>query len=198
MNDILNMTTIQNMKIPEFHTKRLFLRGICLADAESYERHFADYEVLRYLNKTIPWPYPKGGAKEYFQSDIFPKQGVSVWHWGIFLKEDQKECIGCVSLWRKGRPEHRGFWLGKKYWGKGLMTEAVHPVCSYAFNELGFEKLIFSNAVQNTASRRIKEKTGCRFIKTMPRQFVDPQCKEVEIWELTKEGWFQFCNRKQS
>ena len=184
---------MKNIKIPEFYTKRLVLRALCLLDAESYEKHFADYEVLRYLNKNIPWPYPKGGVKEHFKNHVLPEQGIDAWHWGIFLKENQKECIGSISLYRKGRPSHRGFWLARKYWGKALMTEALHPVCSYAFNELRFKKMLLSHAIENTASRRIKEKMACRFIKTIPGRFLDPQCREAEIWELKKEHWFQFC-----
>lgn len=71
-----------------------------------------------------------------------------------------KELIGAIELRRKGEPDNRGFWLAKKHWGRGIMTEAVIPVLEYAFNELGFEKLIFSNAVGNKRSHRIKEKTG--------------------------------------
>lgn len=59
----------------------------------------------------------------------------------------------------------------------------------YTFNQLGFEKLIFSNAVGNHRSRRVKEKTGARFLYTKPKKFVSPGYSEHEVWELTKEEW---------
>lgn len=183
-------------KLPEFKTKRLFLRGTRLADAKSYKKHFVNYEVIQYLRRTVLWPYPEGGVKDFFRNEIFPKQGKNHWHWSIFLREKPKECIGGLGLWRKACPENRGFWLSKKYHGKGLMTEAVQPVLNYAFNELGFNKLIFSNAVQNKASRRVKEKTGCRYIKKIPQKFVNPNYREAEIWELTKKDWLKFYNAK--
>ena len=75
-------------KLPEFTTQRLFLRGIRLSDADSYEKHFADYEVVQFLrSSSVPWPYPKGGAREYFRKIMLPGQGVDFWNWGIFLKE---------------------------------------------------------------------------------------------------------------
>ena len=185
------------MSIPEFTTKRLFLRGLRLSDAKSYEKHFADYEIIQYLNSTVPWPYPQGGVKDFFKNIILPKQGVDRWAWGIFLKEDLTECIGSISLRRKGCPGNRGFWLGKKYHGKGLMTEAVFPVLNYGFKELRFKRMIFDNAVQNKASRRIKEKTGCRYIERRPHQFANPKYTENEIWELTKEQWLDFCRRQE-
>ena len=87
---------------------------------------------------------------------------------------------------RKGKPENRGFWLARKYWRQGIMTEAVEPIVSYAFSDLGFEKLIFANAVGNIASKRVKEKSGARLIGIEPANFVDPTYAEHEIWELTK------------
>lgn len=90
-------------------------------------------------------------------------------------------------MWREGRPENRGFWLGKPFWGKGYMTEAVAPVMDYAFNNFGFEKLVFANAVGNLKSRRVKEKTGAKLIDVKPAKFVNPEYTEHEIWELKRE-----------
>lgn len=177
------------MEIPSFETKRLFLRGITLEDVPAYEKHFVDYEVIRYLSSVVPWPYPKNGVEDFIKSMILPVQGKDRWLWGIFLKTNPKELIGGVDLWREGRPENRGFWLGKKFWGQGIMTEAVTPVMTFAFNELGFEKLIFANALGNIGSRKVKEKTGAKLIDVKPAKFVDPQFTQHEIWELKREEW---------
>ena len=48
--------------------------------------------------------------------------------WGIFLKENPDELIGCIGVYKNRPFENRGFWLAKKFWGQGLMTEAVKPV----------------------------------------------------------------------
>ena len=171
--------------LPEFQTRRLILRGIRVEDAEASTRYFVDYEVVSPLAATVPWPYPEKGAVDFITKKVLPVQGKGKWVWGIFLKDNPDELIGAVDLWREGHPEHRGFWLGKKFWAQGIMTEAVAPITEYAFNELGFEKLIFSNALGNTRSRRIKEKTGARFLRTEPAQFVNPAFSEREVWELT-------------
>lgn len=179
----------KRLELPEFETERLFLRGIQLEDARIYEKNFADYNIIQHLSHLVPWPYPKGAVKDFLQKTILPEQGIKRWMWAIFLKNKRDEVIGTVDLWRKGRPENRGFWLAKQHWGKGLMTEALKPITDYAFNQLGFKKLIFANAVGNHRSRRIKEKTGAIYIGTRPEKFVNPEYKEKEIWELTKENW---------
>jgi RimJ/RimL family protein N-acetyltransferase len=63
-------------------------------------------------------------------------------------------------------------------------------VTSYAFEELGFHKLVFSNAVGNERSRRVKEKTHAVLVGRRPACFVDPAFTEAETWELTAETWW--------
>ncbi len=179
------------MSLPTFETKRLILRAPHQSDIPLYQKNFADYEVIRYLSDRVPWPYPTDGVESFLKNLIFPHQENDLWFWVITTKESPDEVIGCVHLWRPGRPEHRGFWLAKKHWGKGFMTEAVAPITRYAFETLGFEKLVFANAVGNTRSRRIKEKTGAKLIGLGPMKFVDPAFTEHEIWELNKEDWLR-------
>ncbi len=175
----------------EFETERLYLRGVTRQNIPAYERYFVDYDVISQLSAKVPWPYPREGVREFLERFIFPRQGKDRWLWGLFLKTNPDELIGSIDLWRPGTPENRGFWLGRQHWGKGLMTEAVAPVTDYAFKVLGFEKLVFSNAVGNTRSRRIKEKTGARLIAVAPAVFVNPQYTEQEVWELTQEEWLR-------
>ena len=175
--------------LPKFETKRLILRGVVESDAFYWQKHFDDYEVIRNLSAFVPWPYPKDGVLSFLKSSILPHQGIDRWVWGIFLKEAPDELIGVVDLWREGKPENRGFWLSRKHWGQGLMTEAVEPVMAYAFDKLGFNVLVFANALGNIGSRRIKEKTGARLLRLEPAKFVDPKFTEHEIWELRKEDW---------
>jgi RimJ/RimL family protein N-acetyltransferase len=180
-----------NSKLPIFKTERLFLKEVTSADIPSYEKYFVDYEVISQLSAAVPWPYPKNGVGEFLNKFLFPDQGKTQWLWGIFEKENPDTLIGVVHLWREGRPENRGFWLGKPFWGKGYMTEAVAPIMDYAFNELGFKKLVFANAFGNDKSRRIKVKTGARLIDVKPAKFVNPKYTEHEVWELTKSEWFR-------
>jgi RimJ/RimL family protein N-acetyltransferase len=181
--------------LPVFKTKRLILKGITEEDALAYTEHFVDYEVISQLAASVPWPYPEGGVLSFIKMYILPHQGKDKWVWGLFLKETPVELIGAIDLWRKCNPENRGFWLGKKFWGQGLMTEAVVPVTDYAFSDLNFDKLVFSNALGNVRSRRIKEKTGARFVRTEPAKSVNPAYTEREVWELTKEEWVRFRDR---
>lgn len=183
------------MQISTFITKRLILRQVTLDDIVNYEKYFVDYNVIKYLRATVPWPYPDGGIQDYIEQEINPYLGKDRWLWGIFLKTFPNELIGAVELRRVGNPENRGFWLGKKFWGQGIMTEAIAPITNYAFDTLGFEKMIFTNATGNNSSHRIKEKTGARFLYKEPAKFVDSELMEQEVWEFTREDWQAFINK---
>jgi ribosomal-protein-alanine N-acetyltransferase len=176
-------------QLPVFQTSRLLLKPVSLADTQAYQKYFVDYEVVRFLSSAVPWPYPENGVEYFLENLILPQQGIDRWCFGIFLKSNPDELIGCVDLWREPRPENRGFWLGKKFWGQGIMTEAVGPITDYAFNELGFEVLYFSNAVGNTASRRVKEKAGATLLGVRPASFVSAEFTHAELWELKKENY---------
>ena len=186
---------MKNNQIPIFRTERLILREITEADAPSYEENFVTYDVISQLTKVVPWPYPKGGVLEYIKTEIVPTQGKDKWVWGITLKDNPDELIGAVELCRETRPANRGFWLGKKFWGQGIMTEVVIPITNYAFDVLDFEKLIFVNALGNDRSRRIKEKTGAKFIRVEPGEYVNPKYTQREVWELTKQEWHKLQSR---
>jgi ribosomal-protein-alanine N-acetyltransferase len=184
------------MQITPLETERLILRGVTEADAPAYEKHFVDWEIIGQLGAVVPWPYPRDGVRDFICNRILPEQGKDKWVWGIFRKEDPTGLIGVVDLWRHGRPENRGFWLGRAYWGRGYMTEAVEVVMDHAFGPLGFETLVFTNARGNVRSRRIKEKTGARLVRVEPRHFVNPDYTESEVWELTKADWERWKSRR--
>lgn len=182
------MTQIST-SFPTFTTERLILRPVAESDIPAVQRNFSDYEIVRHLSSRVPWPYPPNGAASWFREVVLPQQGIDRWVWAITLKGKPDELIGVVDLWRKGCPEHRGFWLAREHWGNGYMTEAVMPVTDYAFDVLGFDALIFSNAAANARSGRVKEKCGARRIGEQPSSYVDPALTMQELWELTKEGW---------
>jgi len=173
----------------KIETKRLFLKLVGLEHASDYQNHFNNYNVIKTLSSQVPWPFPENGVESFLKEVILPVQGKSRWLWGIFLKTNPEELIGAVDLWKDGKPEHRGFWLSEAYWGRGLMTEASNAVTDYAFKKLGFETLVFANAVGNKASKKIKENAGCRLLYVEKASFVDPKLTEHEVWELTKKEW---------
>lgn len=185
----------QPPEVPTLYTSRLVLRPLCESDLPAVQKNFEDYETVRYLAAVVPWPYPRDGALTWFRDIATPGQVQDHWTWAIALKEASSELIGLIELFQQARPSNRGFWLTRSLWGRGYMSEAVEAVNDYAFDVLGFERLLLDNALGNARSARIKDKTGARLIEVVDAKFVDPSITKMERWELTKEAWRKACQR---
>jgi len=68
-----------------------------------------------------------------------------------------------VRAWRVDRAE-LGYWIGPPFQNRGFATEAARAAIGYAFDELGLHKVTVGCIVENTASRRVIEKLGFRFL----------------------------------
>lgn len=178
------------MKPPNLQTSRLILRPLKLDDAPALQRHFARWEIIQNLSLAVPWPYPENGAHQFIQQRLQPDSDDLVW--AITEKEAVDELIGVIDYMAEDTGAgHRGFWLGLPWQGRGYMTEAVIAVQDYLFFDMGLERMVVTNAVNNPASRRIKEKTGAKLLGRIPFSHRDG-CNESEVWELTREGWARF------
>jgi [ribosomal protein S5]-alanine N-acetyltransferase len=174
--------------IPIFETKRLTLCPITLDDAPAAQRLFPHWDIVRFLGRNVPWPYPEDGALQFYRDVALPAmERGEQWLWAIRLKGGPSHMIGCISLSTQ-RNDNRGFWLGSPWQGMGIMKEACEVVTDFWFNGLNRETMRVAKAVDNIASRRISEKEGARCVSTEERVFCMGPA-QAQIWEMTKEEW---------
>ncbi len=178
------------MKTPTLETDRLILRPVTMADAPAIQKYFNNWNIIKNLSVRVPWPYPDNGAEEFLRDTLLPliESGDSI-NWVLVAKDGPREAIGMIAF----RPDEnnggdRGFWLAEPYWGRGYMTEAVTAVQDFLFFELGIDRLVVVNAKSNIGSRRVKEKTGARFLGIMEFEHHEGG-SESEKWEVTRETW---------
>ncbi|QNI35184.1 GNAT family N-acetyltransferase [Alloacidobacterium dinghuense] len=173
---------------PDLETRRLLLLPPIVADAEQIQRIFPQWEIVKYLGKVVPWPYPPDGAMTFLRDQMLPsmKRGDG-WAWTIRLKAAPARIIGFISLHNR-EETHRGFWIVPEHQGQGLMTEACNAVTDFWFNTLNMLVLRVPKAVPNIGSRRISEKQGMRLLRTEERDFVSGRYT-AEIWEITAKEW---------
>lgn len=174
--------------IPEGRTARLLLKPLELADAGQIQALFPRWEIVKYLNAKVPWPYPPDGAQEFIRDSALPQmERGEAWHWTLRLLVEPAQIIGTIGL-IKGEKENRGFWLAPEHRGRGLMTEACAWANDYYFDVLGFERMRAPKAVANHASRRISERQGMHLVLVEERDFVSGRLPS-EVWEITAEEW---------
>ena len=177
---------------PTLETSRMMMRPVRLSDAQRYQSLFAVYEVIEFLDgNVIPWPYPENGVTE-FLNFIQPKveSGETIL-WALVPKGTE-EVIGVLHLNPHSDSDNRGFWLGREYWGKGYMTEAVAASQDYCFDVLRLPRLLLSNAEPNQGSARLKEKSGATLLGyDEAKYFAGGGTYRSMKWELTAEAWRQ-------
>ena len=142
------------------------LRPVRSKDAPVIQRRFPQWEVVRWLNANIPWPYPADGAATYIAACLEEMARGEKSHWAIVPRKGPADLIGIIDLWPDDgvSRDQRGFWLDPAFQGQGLMTEAIASVNDFAFRTLGIESFYVCNAASNEASRRVKQKTGAEFV----------------------------------
>jgi len=136
-------------------TERLILRPPILSDAGDIVENVNNLRVSRYLAR-VPYPYTKKDAR------IFIKLAKKEPQFGIILKSSGK-LIGAIGLMNVNDFIKRadiGYWLGEKYWGQGLGTEALHALVKYSFKKLKLVRLQAGAAVENKASAKLLKKAG--------------------------------------
>ena len=81
--------TIVNKPLPPtpvLETARLLLRPLVPADAPAIQRRFPRWEIVRWLNPRVPWPYPEDGAVRFISEHYSENPGI---HDGdVFITND--------------------------------------------------------------------------------------------------------------
>lgn len=169
-------------------TTRLILTPLQLTDAPAIQQLFPHWEVVRYLDSRVPWPYPDDGALTYVRDIALPAiAGGNEWHWMIRLVEEPLISIGSICLYDQPG-NNRGFWLAPQWQGKGYIREACEVINAYWFETLARPVMQVPKAVGNDASRKVSQREGMRLVATQDGHFVSgPMIKE--IWEMTRAEW---------
>jgi len=138
---------------------RLRLRPLVEADAPSLVALADDAEVVRFT-ANIPHPYALTDALAFIATQDSRRQAGQ----GVALGLEQVvdgALVGVIGFGLdKGESPELGYWLGRPYWGQGLMTEALRRLLRHMFDELGFASVWAAVHPDNAASVRVLEKAG--------------------------------------
>ncbi len=65
-------------------------------------------------------------------------------------------------VWGSQRGAHMGYWVDRRFAGRGIMPTAVALATDHAFQELGLHRIEINIRPENLPSRRVVEKLGFR------------------------------------
>ena len=144
-------------------TERLVLRRWEDGDASDLYEYAKDPDV----GPIAGWP-PHQSIEE--SREVIKNVFTGREAYAVCLKTDGK-AIGAIELKLNGYTDmtdrddecELGFWLGKPFWGQGIIPEAAHEMLRHAFEDLGMTKVWCGYYDGNTKSKRVQEKCGFRY-----------------------------------
>ena len=142
-------------------TQRLILRPFTSEDAPAMYRNWAsDPEVTKFLT----WkPYESVKTADYILRQWAQQyEKPDFYQWAVELKA-LGEPVGSLSVVRRDNDvasAELGYCLGRSWWGRGLMPEAVRAVIAYLIREVGMNRVAALHDVNNPNSGRVMQKAG--------------------------------------
>ena len=169
-------------------TKRVILRPWSEEDAEELYKYASDPEV----GPPAGWqPHTSiENSREIIRTVLSAPETYAV-----CLKERGKP-VGSIGLHRndlasKDDEYELGYWIGKPFWGQGLIPEASRELLRYAFEDLGMKRIWCGYYDGNEKSRRVQEKLGFVYHHTTEgievRQMNEIRTGHVML--LTRKTW---------
>ncbi|MEO8064097.1 MAG: GNAT family N-acetyltransferase [Pseudomonadota bacterium] len=127
-------------------------------DRPSLLRFANNRNVWRNLTHRFPHPYTDADADSWF-SKLAVNAGRT--HWAIEVDGLAVGGIGTdpgEGVYAKSA--RFGYWLGEPYWGRGIMTAAVHGTVEHIFGHFDLVRLEAPVFEWNPPSMRVLEKCG--------------------------------------
>jgi RimJ/RimL family protein N-acetyltransferase len=149
------------------------LRPWRLDDVDVLPQVASDPDVVRYMNHRFPSPYTRADAEAWIRLKLGEPD---VLHWVIDVDGTLAGGIGLTP----GVLEHAGnvaigYWLGKRWWGRGIASDALRALSVHALATLRPRRLWANVMGANAASARVLEKAGYLREAVLARAIVDRQ-----------------------
>ena len=144
-------------------TERLILRRFTAEDAEAMYRNWAsDPEVTEFLT----WPPHRSPeiTRMLLEDWVSRYEEGGYFQWAIELKE-LGEVIGSIAAVKLNEATEAadiGYCMGRAWWGRGIMPEALGAVMDYLFDEVGLNRIAACHDALNPKSGRVMDKAGMK------------------------------------
>ena len=141
--------------------KHVAVRPVRLEDALDLAPLANDPEIAAHTLQ-IPHPYTLDDANRFVLAAHLQMREGSAYVFAITLRGSDTP-IGIIGLGGFRETDRRaevGFWIGREFWNRGYVTEALTLVVEFSFGRLNLHKVEGEVFAWNAASCRVFEKCG--------------------------------------
>jgi len=175
----------------ELYTQRLILRPWKESDAEDLYCYAKDPDI----GYPAGWPAHTDveNSREIIRNVLSSPDTFAV-----CLKSDGRP-VGSVGLKTGDATDmtdredecELGYWIGKPFWGQGLIPEASAALINYAFGTLNMDTVWCGYYDGNVKSRRVQEKLGFEYHHTTEGLYLSllDEYRTGHVMRMTRERW---------
>ncbi|MCI5841411.1 MAG: GNAT family N-acetyltransferase [Clostridium sp.] len=160
---------MKNCGTQRIETDRLILRRYVIEDADAMYKNWApDSEVTKFLtwqphsSVEVSRGIIENWLKEYSDKKYY--------QWAIVLKDNGNEPIGDISVGQMNEDismVHIGYCLGRAWWRRGIMSEALKAVMHFMFDTVEVNRVESRHDPMNPNSGKVMQKCGMKYEGTL-------------------------------
>ena len=166
-------------------TPRLVLRVPTAADLDPWAAMMTDAEAAKFIGGVAPRAVTWRGLMTM----------IGAWHamgFAMFsvIEKSSGRWVGRLGPWMPdGWPGTEVGWaISRECWGRGYATEGAAAATDWAFDHLGWDRVIHSIDPENVASQMVAKKLGSRNLGpgTLPPPYHESR---IDIWGQSRAEW---------
>ncbi|MCI4340738.1 MAG: GNAT family N-acetyltransferase [Thermoplasmata archaeon] len=166
---------------PSLVGERVRLRPMRRSDGRALGEILRDRQVARFLP-----PRVRQETGEQFVRRVLREQAHGEGVAFVLSPIVSEEVVGQIRFVAWSRADRRGevgYWLRRRWWGKGLGTDALRLICRYGFRSMSLHRIEARVVAGNLRSRRSLERVGFR-IEGQARHAAPTPKGWVDVWEF--------------
>ena len=143
-------------------TERLILRRFRPEDAQAmFDNWASDDEVTKYMT----WPtHADVSISQWVVNDwVSSCEKDDFYQWAIEFEGQPIGSISVVDYRDEIARATIGYCIGRNWWHKGIMSEALKAVMDYLFDEIGFNRIEACHDPNNPNSGKVMAKCGMKY-----------------------------------
>lgn len=175
-------------EFPGFGSARLAVRPLAEADLEDLFTVNGDAEVTRFLPYSA-WQSAADGQAWLQRMRALERDGVA----RQLVLVLERTVVGTLLVFHFDAASARaevGYVLGRPWWGRGLMREALTGACSACFGTLGLNRIEAYVDRDNAASNALLRRVGFVHEGTLRQRTVAHGiARDMQAWGLLRDEW---------
>lgn len=164
-----------------------------LAERDAPELFLVVDDNRAHLGAWLPWvssnrnPMDSLTFIRFVRAQFLASSGLSL---AIIVRTELAGIITLRSLDWQNRSGEIGYWLAKKFEGKGIMHASCRAVLRTAFQDLGLHRVVIRCAPRNTRSSAIPERIG--FVRegvARGAELLNGAFTDLTVYSLLSSEW---------